>query len=85
MPQFQTPRLLTQWEYATLARDPLHGRDQGIIKRSGSSIAGNAEFGNYERLLALMGESGWEAVGVQISQDGQQSLLFKRAIHLPMK
>lgn len=75
-----TPQLSTKYEFCTLVYDRIAGHNQAVVKRSGAGLAAG-EHGDYDRLLELLGQSGWQAVGPYLDEHGNQAgLLFQRVI-----
>lgn len=75
-----TPQLVQKFEFCVLAYDPIQGAGQAVVRRSGSSMA-SGEHGQFSKLLELLGQSGWQAVGPYLDERGNQTgLLFQRAI-----
>lgn len=79
------PRLVA-YEYCELKVDVFSGDptgNTGIVRRSGSSLAApEAVRGPYDRLLSELGASGWELKATRIDPNGNQVLIFSRAITL---
>ncbi len=71
-------RNLIRYETCVLKHDPVNP-NEGIVKRSGASLLGG-ERGNFDRMITLLGQSGWSLKGISHDDSGQESMLFERAM-----